>query len=83
MRERATVGIRLLIGDGMWVSRFPLSHTRSPLSETEISCDTPDALQNALAATAAGGRIIIRSGTCTGNFTLTATCAFRAAATIA
>jgi hypothetical protein len=38
--------------------------------DTEISCDEGDALEKALAITAPGGRIIIRSGTCTGNVTL-------------
>ncbi len=70
MRERARVGIRLLIAMAMGIS-LPLVARAQPSTEAEISCDQPDALANALAATAAGGRIIIRSGTCTGNFTLT------------
>jgi hypothetical protein len=38
--------------------------------DTEITCDAEDALQKALATTAPGGRIIIRSGTCAGNLML-------------
>jgi hypothetical protein len=47
---------------------LPLAHAQP--SEIEISCDVPNALQDALTAIASGGRIIIRSGTCTGNITL-------------
>jgi hypothetical protein len=46
----------------------PPAHAQQ--SEQEISCDVHDALQNALTRIAPGGRIIIRSGTCTGNITL-------------
>jgi hypothetical protein len=70
MRERATVGIWLLIAAAVGIA-LPLVAHAQPLAEAEIACDQPDALANALAATAAGGRIIIRSGTCRGNFTLT------------
>ena len=48
----------------------PLLAHAQPTSEVEISCDTGDSLQAALAALAPGGRIVIRSGTCTGNLSL-------------
>src|SRR5688572_20097832 len=70
MRERATVGIWMLTAIAVGIA-VPLVAHAQPSPETEISCDTRDALQNALAITPAGGRIIIRSGTCTGNLTLT------------
>lgn len=70
MRERVTVGIWVPIAIAVGIT-VPLVAHAQPSTEAEISCDQPDALANALAATAAGGRIIIRSGTCTGNFTLT------------
>jgi hypothetical protein len=69
MKERAAVGIWLLIATSVGIA-LPLVAHAQPSAETEISCDQPDALANALAATAAGGRIIIRSGTCAGNITL-------------
>jgi hypothetical protein len=70
MKERAVVGIWLLIATAVGIA-LPLVAHAQPSAEMEISCDQPDALANALAATAAGGRIIIRSGTCAGNITLT------------
>jgi hypothetical protein len=70
MRERATVGIWILTAIAVGIT-VPLVAHAQPSPETEISCETSDALQNALATTPAGGRIIIRSGTCTGNITLT------------
>ena len=48
----------------------PLLAHAQPTSEVEISCDAGDSLQAALAALAPGGRIVIRSGTCTGNLSL-------------
>ena len=74
MSERATVRTAILIAMNMGIA-LPLLAPRlayaqlSPL-ETEISCDVPDALEKALTAVAPGARIIIRSGICTGNFTL-------------
>ena len=49
---------------------FPVVAHAQPSTEAEISCDAPDALQRALISTPAGGRIIVRAGTCTGNLTL-------------
>jgi hypothetical protein len=49
---------------------LPLIARAQPSSDTEISCETDDALQQALMAAPHGGRIIIRSGTCTANITL-------------
>jgi Right handed beta helix region len=69
MRERVTVGIWMLTAFGVGIA-LPLVAHAQPSPEAEISCDTPEALQNALASIPIGGRIIIRSGTCTGNFTL-------------
>ncbi len=69
MRQRATVGIGMLIWMCVGIA-LPLVAHAQPSSETEISCDAPDALQKALAAASTGGRIIIRAGTCIGNFTL-------------
>jgi hypothetical protein len=69
MRMRAAVGIWLLTASAVGIA-VPLVAHAQPSAEAEIACDEPDALANALAAAAAGGRIIIRSGTCTGNFTL-------------
>ena len=48
----------------------PLDALAQPSSEIEIACDAGDSLQTALTGLAPGGRIVIRSGTCTGNFTL-------------
>jgi hypothetical protein len=48
----------------------PLVAHAQLLSEIEISCDASDSLQTALGAVAPGGRIIIRSGTCTGNLVI-------------
>jgi hypothetical protein len=48
----------------------PLDAHAQPSSEIEIACDAGDSLQTALTGLAPGGRIVIRSGTCTGNFTL-------------
>jgi hypothetical protein len=70
MKDRALVGISLLIPTALGIALPHVAHAQ-PSAQTEISCDQPDALANALAATAAGGRIVIRSGTCTGNITLT------------
>jgi hypothetical protein len=50
---------------------FPVVGHAQPSPESEISCAAPDALQQALLLTPTGGRIIVRSGTCTGNFTFT------------
>src|SRR5688572_630694 len=69
MRERVTVGIWLLTALGVGIA-FPFVAHGQPSPESEISCESPNALQNALTTTPTGGRIIIRSGTCTGNFTL-------------
>jgi hypothetical protein len=69
MNEDARVGSAMLIAISVGIA-LPLVMHAQPSIETEISCDAPDALQNALATTPSGGRIIIRSGTCTGNFTL-------------
>ena len=70
MRVRAAVGIWMLIAIGMGIA-FPVVGHAQPSLEAEISCVAPDALQQALLSTPIGGRIIVRSGTCTGNFTLT------------
>jgi hypothetical protein len=48
----------------------PLPVHAQPASEIEIACDAVDSLESALAAVTSGGRIIIRSGTCAGNFTI-------------
>src|SRR5688572_3988121 len=69
MRERVTVGIWLLTALGVGIA-FPFVAHGQPSPESEISCESPNALQNALTTTPTGGRIIIRSGMCTGNFTL-------------
>jgi predicted outer membrane repeat protein len=69
MRERMAVGIWMLIAGSVGTT-LPVVARAQPSVESEISCDTPDALQHELTTIAAGGRIIIRSGTCTGNFTI-------------
>jgi hypothetical protein len=63
------MGIQVLIATSVGIAIPVVAHAQPP-AETEISCDAPDALQNALMTVPSGGRIIIRSGTCTGNFAL-------------
>jgi hypothetical protein len=48
----------------------PFTVFAQAVPDTEISCDAGDTLERALAVTAPGGRIVIRSGTCAGNLTL-------------
>src|SRR5690348_6310770 len=69
MTDRIAMGIRVLIVTGVGIG-FPVVAHPQPSPEAEISCDKPDALQSALVMVPSGGRIIIRSGTCTGNFAL-------------
>ena len=69
MRKRIVVGIWMLIAGSVSIA-FPLVAHAQPSAESEISCDAPDALQHALMTIPAGGRIIVRAGTCTGNFML-------------
>ena len=69
MRKRIVVGTWMLIAGSVSIA-FPLVAHAQPSAESEISCDAPDALQHALITIPAGGRIIVRSGTCTGNFML-------------
>ena len=69
MSERNVVGIWMLIAGSVSIA-FPVVAHAQPSAESEISCDEPDALQHALMTIPAGGRIIVRAGTCSGNFTL-------------
>jgi hypothetical protein len=69
MRIGAAVGMWILTAMNVGIA-VPLVVHAQPSSETEVSCERPGALQHALQTTPAGGRIIIRSGTCTGNVTL-------------
>src|SRR5687767_7668878 len=69
MRDRIVVGIWMLTAGSVSIA-LPVVANAQPSAESEISCDSPDALQHALIAIPAGGRITIRAGTCTGNFTL-------------
>jgi len=69
MRKRIVLGIQMLIAGSVSIA-FPLVAHAQPSAESEISCDAPDALQHALMTIPAGGRIIVRAGTCTGNFML-------------
>ena len=69
MRPRAIVGIWMLIASAMGIALPVVGHAQ-PSPESEISCETRDALQQALLTTPIGGRVIVRSGICTGNFTL-------------
>jgi hypothetical protein len=73
MTERPWVRTAILMAINVGIA-LPLyaprtAHAQLPL-DTEISCDAPDALQSTLTTVAPGGRIIIRSGTCSGNLTL-------------
>ena len=70
MNERAAVRTLVLLAMNIGIAA-PLTSHAQPLSETEISCDAGDSLQTALANIESGGRIIIRSGICTGNLVLT------------
>ena len=69
MRDRIAMCIHVLIVTSVG-SAFPVVAHAQPSPEAEISCDTPDALQSALTMAPSGGRIIIRSGICTGTFAL-------------
>lgn len=69
MRVGAAVGIRILIAMNVGIA-IPLVAQAQSSAETDISCDQTDALQRAVDSTPAGGRIVIRSGTCNGNLTL-------------
>ena len=69
MRDRVAMGIQVLIATSVGIAIPVVAHAQ-PSAESEISCDTPDALQHALTTAPSGGRIIIRSGICTGNFAL-------------
>jgi hypothetical protein len=60
---RVVVGIWMLIAGSVSIA-FPLVAHAQPSAESEISCDAPDALQHALMTIPAGGRIIVRAGTC-------------------
>jgi hypothetical protein len=69
MSER--VALRTLVVLAMNVGiAAPLPAQAQPASEIEIACDAGDSLQSALSTVTSAGRIIIRSGTCTGNFTI-------------
>ena len=63
------VGIWMLIARSVSIA-FPVVAHAQPSAESEISCDEPDALPHALMTIPAGGRIIVRAGTCSRNFTL-------------
>ena len=69
MSERNVVGIWMLIARSVSIA-FPVVAHAQPSAESEISCDEPDALPHALMTIPAGGRIIVRAGNCSGNFTL-------------
>ena len=69
MSERAALRTLVLLAMNVGIAAPLVAHAQ-PLPEIEIACDAGDSLQAALAAVATGGRIIIRSGTCTGNLTL-------------
>jgi hypothetical protein len=69
MRERLAVHTLVLLAMNVGIAAPFVAHAQTS-PDTEISCDTGEALEKALAATAPGGRIVIRSGTCTGNFKL-------------
>src|SRR5262245_30922695 len=68
---RGRLALRTLILLAMNVGNVaPLTTYAQSSPDIEIACDVEDALQQALARAPAGGRIVIRSGTCAGNFTL-------------
>ena len=69
MSKRTAVRTLVLLAMNVGIAAPLLAHAQ-PASEVEISCDAGDSLQTALAALAPGGRIVIRSGTCTGNLAL-------------
>jgi hypothetical protein len=69
MRVRTVVGMWILTAMNVGIA-VPLVVHAQPSADTEVSCDKPGALQHAVERTPAGGRIVIRSGTCTGNVTL-------------
>ncbi len=69
MSKCTKVGTLALLAMNVCIAAPLLAHAQ-PASEVEISCDAGDSLQAALAALAPGGRIVIRSGTCTGNLSL-------------
>jgi hypothetical protein len=63
------VGIWMLTAASLGIT-VPVVAQAQASAESEIACDAPDALQQALTTAPGGSRIVIRSGTCTGNFTL-------------
>jgi hypothetical protein len=68
---RARLAVRTLVLLAITIGIAPPFTTHAQVvPDTEISCDEADAFAKALAVTAPGGRIIIRSGTCAGNVTL-------------
>ena len=69
MSECAAVRTLVFLAMNVGIAAPLVAHAQ-PLSEIEISCDAGDSLQTALATVAPGGRIVIRSGTCTGNLVL-------------
>ena len=69
MSERAALRTLVILAMNVGIAA-PLPARAQTTSEIEIACDAADALPSALAAVTSGGRIIIRSGTCTGNFTI-------------
>ena len=69
MSERALVRTLALLAMNVGIAAPLLAHAQTT-SDVEISCDAGDALEAALTTLAPGGRIVIRSGTCTGNLSL-------------
>jgi len=69
MRVGAAVGIRILTAMQLSIAVPHVVHAQPP-AETHVSCEQPGALQRAVEHTPAGGRILIREGTCAGNITL-------------
>lgn len=69
MSERAALRTLVLLAMNVGIAAPHVANAQ-PSSEIEISCDAGDSLQTALATVASGGRVIIRSGICTGNVTI-------------
>src|SRR5262245_7940049 len=66
MRRRLAVRTLGLVAINVGIAA-PFTTSAQIVSDIEIACDAGDALERALAITPPGGRIVIRSGTCTGN----------------
>jgi hypothetical protein len=72
MPDRARVSAFLILATiGALVAAAP-ADAQAP-SELEVRCDAGDSLEAALASIETGGRILLRSGVCTGNFSITRT----------